>query len=171
MLYENVDLTRVYDDNNQFPVGAIHRENGAEFEFVKYHHGDGPVNATAGHVGYYCSSGTETVGDFTVTEDHDADTTVNTAYTQVAGMFMSALTEDKCGWIQKKGYNRVAMLTDTNVTDKGIVCAADADGTIRPMVNTDVGSHLGLSMVADSAAVAAIGSIKLCIPYQSNNVG
>lgn len=163
--FENVNLTKIYD-TDEFPVGAQHEETGGVdlFEFVKYHHGDGPVNATAGHVGYYCSSGSEIVGHYTVTEDHDADTTVNTAITQVAGMFMSALTENKFGWIQKKGFNRVAMLTDTNVVDKGIVCASDADGTIRPMVNTDVGAQLGLSFVDDAAAVATIGSIKLSIP-------
>lgn len=162
MQYENVELTRVYD-NPDFPLGAIHEDGGDVFEFVKYHSGDNPLETNVGYLSYYCSSGTEAVPEHTVTSDHDAATKIKANYAHVAGMFMAYVTNGKYGWIQKKGWNRSIMVTDGSITAGCVVTACDSDAQIRIMVNTDVLPIVGYAFADDVLIASAKGSIRLCI--------
>jgi hypothetical protein len=160
MFYENVDLTRIYN-NPDFPLGAIHEEGGDAFEFVKYHSGDDPVNATPGYLAYYCeASGTEQPPLYTVTGDYNATTKVDTTYLLAAGMFMSILTNGKYGWIQKRGFNRIAMLSDASIQPGIPVRPFDGLGSIAIMVNTEL-MPIGRAFKVNTDTVCAIGTIKL----------
>lgn len=163
MQYENVELKRIYNDP-EFPLGAIHEEGGDAFQFVKYHSGDGPVDATPGYLAYLCGpSGTEQPPAYTVTGDHDATTKVDTLYSLATGIFMSALTNGKYGWIQKRGLNRIAMLSDGSIGYGYPVCPISTTlGAIRDGSDPDTEiAHCGKALLSDDGTVCAIGTIKL----------
>jgi len=162
MFITNADVTRI-DPTALFNPGDWTEIGTKRYVYVKYHYGDGSVTATAGHIGYLCGTGTETADAFTVTEDHDATTKVNTSYALAFGMFESALTNGTYGWVQVKGFNDQIMLSDDSVDDGEQVTPGDADGTIKGIAaGTATSPLIGYAVAADGGTAPAKGSIFLC---------
>jgi cytochrome c biogenesis protein ResB len=169
MFYENVDLTKIYDDDSAFPLGARHSDesNGKEYEFVKYSQGSGAVAGTQGSGVYYCVSGTTAVPGYTVTKDHDSTTSIITFYNMFAGQLQAALTDGKYGWIQKKGFSNYACPTNNSLGIGEQVSPADADGQVLGVAaGTAVTPYLGMAWATDggSGNSVAAGGILWQIP-------
>ena len=158
---KDFDPTRI-DTTAEYGLGIIAPGGGLpdQYQYVGYHYGDGSVTATKGHIGYFCASGTESVNPFTVTEDHDATTKVNTSYALAAGEFMSALTNGTFGWIKKKGLNENIGLSDDSVDDGEQITPADADGSVKGVAaGTACSPVIGYGLVADGGTAPPVGSI------------
>ena len=158
MEYINADLTKIYDSAD-YPLGAKCIADGNEYRFVAYNDGDGDVAGVAGQLVYYAYSGTTTVGAFTVTMDYDTATVIKTYIQAAAGFLQAALTNGKYGWIQTKGINKIAMLTNNNVAAGEAIIPAAADGTVDGVAAAAVTTReIGFAMADDSGTAQAVGT-------------
>ena len=155
---ENVSLTRI-DSTAQYKLGTLHREAGDEFQYVYFHQGDGEVDGVAGQLVYYAASGTTTVPNYTVTMDYDTTTAIDTTIQNAAGFLQAALTNGKYGWIQTKGFNRIAMLTGGGVAAGEVLIPTATNGAVDGVAATAVTTRdIGHALVADSGTAQAIGT-------------
>lgn len=157
MGYENVDVTRI-DSAAEFPLGAKFTpgDRDEEYRYVKYNQGSNSVTATAGYLGYFIGAGTSTPDFGEVTCDYNSATTYVTLTSLPAGFFQSALSNGKYGWVQTRGRNKVAMLTDGNVAQGNeIVADASANGRVKPAGGVVT---VGTALAADSSTAQSIGT-------------
>lgn len=82
-----------------------------------------------------------------------------------AGLCVTAITQDYYGWIQVRGLNDVAMVTDGNVTidDR---CSLTTGNDIKPATEAEMvgGAVCGTSLAADTGTALAIGLFRLECP-------
>jgi hypothetical protein len=157
MNYINADVTRI-DSEAKYPLGAKHNpvDGNEEFRYVKYNQGSNSVSATAGYLAYMIGAGTSTPEFAEVTCDYNSATTYVTLTAVPAGFFQSALTDGKYGWVQTKGRNKVAMLTDGSVTQNSeIVADPTANGRVKVAGGVIT---VGTALAADSSTSQAIGT-------------
>lgn len=157
MNYVNVDVTRI-DSEAKFPLGAKYTpvDGNEEYRYVKYNQGSNSVTATAGYLAYFVGAGTSTPEFGEVTCDYNSATTYVTLTSLPAGFFQSALTDGDYGWVQTKGRNKVAMLTDGNVAQGNeIVADASANGRVKPAGGVVV---VAFALAADASTAQAIGT-------------
>lgn len=166
-MYENVNLTKIYD-TDEFPLGAIHDDSkGNVYEFVKYSQGSNAVAGTQGSLIYLCASGTTTVPTPTVSKDRASVTTIISTYGMARGVLMAALTDGKYGWIKKKGLTEYATPTDNSVGIGEQITSADANGQVKGVASgTAATPFLGVALKTDggSGNSLAAGGILLNIP-------
>ena len=152
------EVTRIYADAKMFYLGQLVEDQmGNVFEFVKFNAGDGAVTGTAGHI---------TVGLDSAYPDGEVTADVNSATIAAIlqdprGILMAALTDGSYGFVQKKGRNLIAMLSDQNVA-QGNRLTADAaiTGAVKPKA-ANTAADLGVALEADVVSVLAVGSVLL----------
>ncbi len=110
--FENVDLDKIYDDDFTFPYGAECEDTmSREYVYVKFNAGDGAASAAAGQM----LVGLDSAYDpYEVTNDPNSST-IKAVLNDPKGFAQAAFTDGKCGWAQKKGYNRQTITTDGSV--------------------------------------------------------
>lgn len=157
MDYINIDPTRI-DSTAEYPLGARGRpaNKDEEYRYVKYNQGSNSVSATAGYLAYFVGAGTSTPDFGEVTCDYASATTYVTLTSLPAGFVQAALTDGKYGWVQTKGRNKVAMLTDGSVTQGAeIVADASANGRVKVAGGVCV---VAFALAADASTAQAIGT-------------
>jgi hypothetical protein len=161
MLYENVDISRIYTSPD-FPLGAKYRNesNGKEYEFVKYNQGDGGVTPTVGQLAYLCGSGGTIVTHPVVTADVNSTELVVSTYGTAYGVFCSVLTDGNYGWIQKKGLSDEIGLTDGNVTSGTYLTPHTTEGAfVSVAAGTAKTPFIGYALRADSGTAMPVGGV------------
>jgi len=82
-----------------------------------------------------------------------------------AGMATVAIAQNSYGWIQVRGANDVAMVTDTNVV-AGNVCSLTTNNDIKPATEAELvnDSVIGTALATDTGTALAIGEFLLLCP-------
>lgn len=159
--FHNVDLDMIYDDDKTFPLMAeTEDEQGRVYRYVKYNQGDGSVDGVAGRIVVGLDSA---YPDGEVTMDYSSST-INVVPQDIKGALQAALTDGKCGWAQKTGRNRVALLTDSGVSQDDLLMKhATTDGAL----DTHDGSAaviVGVALEDDTGSALSAGQANLTIP-------
>ena len=124
----NADLDRIYTSQD-FALGAETRDSmGRKFRFIKYN--GGQLNAVDGVAGRLAIGLDAAYSFWEVTMDYVAAAETELTYRQM-GFLQAALTDGDFGWIQTKGPNRKAMLTDDGVSQGDMLMKhATTDGAV-----------------------------------------
>ena len=101
--------------------------------------------------------------NYEVTADRSGGTSDNS---KPAGLAIVAIADGLCGWIQTKGLNDVAMVTDGGVAaDEALIAHASTDGGLETGATTENASlHFGFAKDADTGSAMPIGTVYLNCP-------
>lgn len=160
----NSELDKIYDDM-LFTLGETAEQDDKRFRFVKYNSGAGSVNAVAG--GAACQVSTDTTNavwyETTMDVDSAAAATAYAVPKSCIGFYQAALTDGKYGWVQDRGRNRKAMITDGNVS-RGDQISVDTavNGGVKPLAggSPDLPT-VAIALKADSGTALAVGDAQI----------
>lgn len=164
MYYVNALIDELYDNTDQYPLGAETRDSdGREFVFVKFNNGDGDVVCVKGMILYGLDSA---YPDFECTPDGNS-ATVPAILNKPIGFAQVVFTQGKCGWAQRTGLNRQIVYTDGSITQGMILFGTTGDGTVSGHANPGSATYtiVGVALEADNASSQIpIGQASLCVP-------
>lgn len=155
---QNADIGRAYA-KVEFDLGALYQDSlGNLYRYVLYNEGDGAVAGVAGQLVVGLDSAFPL---YEVTMDYDSSTIPALANRPI-GFLQAALTDVQFGFVQTRGKNRIAALTDNGVSQgDDLMKHATTDGGLD--THTGDPAILGTALEDDTGTVLAIGEVDIKI--------
>lgn len=152
----NYDLDKI-DTEQRFNLGERLDLDGRVYRYIKFNAGDGAADATAGHL----ITGLDSAYDYWEGTNDNNSSAITAVLQRPIGFVQAALTDGDFGWVQTRGPNRQAILTDGSVAQGEMLMPhATTTGGVDTH-DAAAKAKLGVALEADTGTALAVGQVSI----------